>query len=93
MYSWQRQYCKPPVTQDIVLIGGDFDREVITVDSARSTYVRMQIMNPRDDQNDTDVYRIESLLGRYSYFKVGVHENITVDEALGMLIERYKDKE
>lgn len=91
MYSWQRQYCKDPVTQDIVLIGGNFDGKVITVDSSHSTYVRMQIMNTSNDDGDnTEVYRIESILGRYIHYKVGVHENLSVDDALAMLIESYK---
>jgi hypothetical protein len=91
MYNWQRRYCKDPVMQDIVLIGGDFDKEVISVDNSKSTYVRMQIMNPREDQNSSEVYRVEQLLGRYRYFKVGIYEELSIDEALELLIENYKE--
>jgi hypothetical protein len=93
MQSWKRKYCRPPKTEDIVLIGGIFDHKVITIDDEHNTYVRMQIINPNTNAEESEVYRIEHLLGRYEFNKIGVHEDYSLDEALKMLIEYYKEGE
>lgn len=91
MYSWKRQYCKPGKTEQIVLIGGKFDHNVITIDDEHNNYVRMQIINPITEQDESETYRVEQILGRYEFNKVGIHEDLSIDDALKILIENYKE--
>ena len=89
---FRNKYCVKPTTEDVVLIGGTFDREVISIDDSDNTYIRMQIVNPKDELNDSEVYRIEHLRGRYEFVKVGVHRELSIDEALVKVIEAYKEE-
>ena len=89
--TWKLQYCKPNPEEDILLVGGEFDHRVITADASK-TYVQMQIMDTNDRENKSERYRIETLRGAYKFYKLGIHESLSVDDAVKALIDFYKDE-
>ena len=86
-----RQECTDIPQEEIVLVGGAFDKDVIYIDNNTKSYIQLQIVSPRDDLNDSETYVLHSLTGAGNFFKVGVAQGLTMDDVLSKLIEHYKE--
>ena len=84
--------CTDIEQEEIVLIGGSFDRSVIYIDASTVSYVRMQIVSPNNDANNSETYLLSTLKGSGSFFRVGVHDSMNKDDVLARLIDYYKEE-
>ena len=86
-----RVQCEDIAQEEVVLIGGEFDREVIFIDKSTTSYVRLQIVSPRNDVNESETYVLRTLKGSANFFRVGVHSSMNMDDVLERLIDYYKE--
>jgi hypothetical protein len=86
-----RIQCKDIKQEKIVLIGGPFDREIIYIDANTVSYVRMQIVNPRTDANDSETYMLSTIRGASNFYRIGIHSSMNQDSAQERLIDYYNE--
>ena len=92
--SCETQYrleCTDVAQEEVVLIGGAFDREVIFIDKSTTSYVRLQIVSPRDDISGSETYVLRTMKGSDNFFRIGVHQDMDMDDVMERLIEYYKE--
>jgi hypothetical protein len=86
-----RTQCTDVEQEKIVLIGGTFDREVIYIDAATVSYVRMQIVSPDNDVNNSETYMLSTIRGMSGFYRIGIHNSMNQDSAQQRLIEYYNE--
>ena len=85
-----REECRDVEQEEIVLVGGSFDHQVIYIDKATTSYVQMQIINTRDGSNNSETYVLHTMKGTGGFFRIGLFKGLDQDDLLSKLIEYYK---
>jgi len=87
-----RVECEDIEQEEIVLIGGSFDHQVIFIDKSTTSYVQLQIINTRGKDNQSETYILKTMKGTGNFFRVGVYKDLDMDDVMSMLIEDYKEE-
>lgn len=87
-----RVECEDVEQEEIVLIGGSFDHQVIFIDKSTTSYVQLQIINTRGKDNHSETYVLKTMKGTGHFFRVGVYQDLNMDDVMSLLIEDYKEE-
>ena len=86
-----REECNSIEQEEIVLIGGSFDRQVIYIDKSTTSYVQMQIVSPDNDANNAETYVLKTIKGTGNFFRIGVVKEWDMDDVMSRLISYYQE--